>query len=450
MSLLRQGKAQALTIYLGESDQWHGQPTYVALIHLLRERGCAGATVTRAIAGYGAGARLHEQQSWSWSSDASLVIQVVDQPERLRRLLPFIQEMLSGGLITLQEVDVLQYTHARSRGLPTKLPIERIMETSVTTASPETPVSHIVALLLEAPFRALPVTDQNNHLQGLISTGDLIKAGVLPVRRGVMRTALALGEQVTSGVEAPLGSAPLGKLSAQDVMNQQIRTVTPDTSVREAARLMLDTGLKRLPVVDTNGTLRGMLSRTDLLQIIVTSPLMSPHGSSTTQQLGHSRPLPGLAPQQQAVTSLMETEVPTVAKDASLAQVIDYLIVSPLKRVVVLDDEGRVQGIISDVDVLAHLQAEARPGLLRMLAQWARGESTRLPTGALHAPEGKARIAADVMNQDVVTVIETSSVQQAIERMIASGRKVLPVVDASSHLKGIVGRSHLLRVLLEG
>src|SRR6184192_3088019 len=98
MSLLRQGKAQVLTIYLGESDQWQGTPLYVAIVQYLREQGCAGATVTRAVAGYGAGSRLHESGGWQWSSDALVIIQVVDQPDRLRRLLPHLQEMLSGGV----------------------------------------------------------------------------------------------------------------------------------------------------------------------------------------------------------------------------------------------------------------------------------------------------------------------------------------------------------------
>ncbi len=100
MSLLRQGKAQALTMYLGESDQWQGMPLYVALVQYLRSQGCAGATVTRAVAGYGAGSRLHESGGLHWSSDAPVVIQVVDSPERLWRLLPDLREMLSGGLIT--------------------------------------------------------------------------------------------------------------------------------------------------------------------------------------------------------------------------------------------------------------------------------------------------------------------------------------------------------------
>lgn len=74
MSLLRQGKALALTIYIGESDQWQGTPLYVAIIQLLREQGCAGATAMRAVAGYGAGGCLHESGNFHWSSDAPIVL----------------------------------------------------------------------------------------------------------------------------------------------------------------------------------------------------------------------------------------------------------------------------------------------------------------------------------------------------------------------------------------
>jgi len=129
--------------------------------------------------------------------------------------------------------------------------------------------------------------------------------------------------------------------------------------------------------------------------------------------------------------------------------VIDALILSPFKRVVVVDTEGHVKGIISDVDVLSQMQEEVRPGLLGTLAGWARGKPGRLPTATLQTPHGKARIAADLMNRDVVTVTETTPVQATIERMLTTRRKVLPVVDAQGVLAGVVGRSDLLRILLE-
>jgi CBS-domain-containing membrane protein len=144
----------------------------------------------------------------------------------------------------------------------------------------------------------------------------------------------------------------------------------------------------------------------------------------------------------------MQTEVATVEERTELAEVIDALILSPQKRVFVVDTEGRLQGIISDIDVLTRLQDEVRPGVLHLFTNWARGKPGRLPTGALRTHTGKARVAADVMNRSMVTVTETIPVQETIERMMTTGRKVLPVVDTQNHLQGVVRRSDLLHLLI--
>lgn len=450
MSLLRQGKGQALTIYLGESDQWQGKPLYVAIIQYLREQGCAGATVTRAVAGYGAGSRLHAIGGLQWSSDAPLIIQVVEQPDRLRRILPHLQEMLQGGVMTLHEIEVLKYTHARRQGLPTKLPVRQVMETSILTVNLSAPIALIVDLLLQAPFRALPVVDDQGHLQGIISTGDLINAGLLPMRRGLVRKALELDSLTAETIEVPLEQARQSTRTAQDIMNRQVRTVGPDMAIREAARVMLESELRRLPVVEADNRLVGMLTRTDLLQAVVTSPLMSPHASSATQPLQHTAHQTTIPAQQRPIADYMSPEVATVNELTPLDEVIDELILSPLKRVIVVNAAHRVQGIISDIDVLSRIQQEVRPNLLNVLTGWARGKPGSLPTGTLQTHTGMARVAADVMNRDVITVPGTTTVQETIERMIVNGRKVLPVVNAQGQLVGVVGRSDLLRILLEG
>jgi PII-like signaling protein len=175
VSLLRQGKAQVLTIYLGESDQRQGMPLYAAIVQFLREQGCAGATVNRALAGYGAGSRLHEGGGWHLSSDAPVVIQVIDQPERLQRLLPRIETMLHGGLMTLHDVEVLKYSHARTHGFPAKLPVRQVMETAITTVEPGTPAASVVNLLMDAQFRVLPVIDAQERLRGVVGRSDLLR-----------------------------------------------------------------------------------------------------------------------------------------------------------------------------------------------------------------------------------------------------------------------------------
>ena len=435
MSLLRQGKAQALTIYLGESDQWRGMPLYVAIVQLLREQGCAGATATRAVAGYGAGGRIHESGSMRLSSDASIVIHVIDQPERLRRLLPQLQEMLLGGLITLQEVDVLKYTHAQRHGVSPRLPVRQVMETQVTTVQLDTPVSALLNLLLDAPFRALPVIDTQRTLQGIISTGDLIAANVLPMRRGLLLKARELDS------ETSLESGQQDTRTAQDIMNRNVHTTRPETAIRDAARQMVETGVRRLPVVEADGTLMGMLTRADLLRVVVTSPLMNADSSSATQPLRLSKSSSPLPPQQRPIIEYAQPTNATVSEQATFDEIIDTLTLSPLKRVLVVDEQRHIKGIVSDVDVLSRLQKNTRPNFLAFLT----GQASHRPGAG-----NNASTATTLMNPNVVTIIENATVQETIERMLTSKRKILPVVDEQGRLKGVVGRNDLLRVLAEG
>ena len=96
-------------IYVGESDTWHGRPLYEAIVHLLRDRGIAGATVIRGIEGFGAKQHLHTTRILSLSSDLPVLIEVVDQEDRLRAVLPDVEGMVSDGLITLERVEVIAY-----------------------------------------------------------------------------------------------------------------------------------------------------------------------------------------------------------------------------------------------------------------------------------------------------------------------------------------------------
>lgn len=96
-------------IYIGESDTWHGRPLYEAIVHLLRERGLAGATVLRGIEGFGAKQHLHSTRILSLSSDLPVLIEVVDQEERVRAVLPELDAMVGDGLITLENVEVIAY-----------------------------------------------------------------------------------------------------------------------------------------------------------------------------------------------------------------------------------------------------------------------------------------------------------------------------------------------------
>ena len=104
-----EGTGLLARIYIGESDTLHGQPLYDAIVQLLRERGLAGATVLRGIEGFGAKQHLHTTRILRLSEDLPVLIEIVDIEERVRAILPELDAMVSGGLITLEKVEVIAY-----------------------------------------------------------------------------------------------------------------------------------------------------------------------------------------------------------------------------------------------------------------------------------------------------------------------------------------------------
>ena len=108
------GQGLLVRIYIGESDQWEGRPLYQAIVGLLRDRGIAGATVLRGIEGFGANAHLHTSRILRLSEDLPVLIEVVDQEDRVRAILPELDGMVSDGLITLEKVEVLAYRSGRA------------------------------------------------------------------------------------------------------------------------------------------------------------------------------------------------------------------------------------------------------------------------------------------------------------------------------------------------
>jgi hypothetical protein len=103
------GPALLARIYIGESDHWEGKPLHEAIVEKLRASGMAGVTVLRGIEGFGRAARVHTAHILRLSEDLPILIEVVDSEDRLRAVLPEIDAMVDGGLITLEHVEVIAY-----------------------------------------------------------------------------------------------------------------------------------------------------------------------------------------------------------------------------------------------------------------------------------------------------------------------------------------------------
>lgn len=105
------GEQVLMRIFIGERDRYGHKPLYEALVELLRNEGLAGATVLRGVCGFGAGRVCHTQKLLDLSADLPLVVEVVDSQEKIDAIMPKIDEMMGGGMITLEKATVIHYGH---------------------------------------------------------------------------------------------------------------------------------------------------------------------------------------------------------------------------------------------------------------------------------------------------------------------------------------------------
>lgn len=104
-----EGERTLMRIHIGESDHWHGKPLYQAIVEMLRTGKFSGVTVLRGVGGYGSSSIYHTDKILRLSQDLPIVIEVVEYNERIEQVLPRLDEMVGGGLITLEKVRVILY-----------------------------------------------------------------------------------------------------------------------------------------------------------------------------------------------------------------------------------------------------------------------------------------------------------------------------------------------------
>jgi len=103
-----------LRILIGESDRWNHQALFEAIVMKAREMHLAGATVLRGPMGFGKSSRLHTAKILRLSNDLPIVIEIVDSEEKINAFLPVLDEMISGGLVTMEKVQVIHYRNPDS------------------------------------------------------------------------------------------------------------------------------------------------------------------------------------------------------------------------------------------------------------------------------------------------------------------------------------------------
>lgn len=407
-----------LNIYLGESDSWQGHSLYMSILETLRKAGLAGATVTRGLAGFGAHSRIRTSTIEVLSVDLPIIISIIETPENITRALALVEPMVREGLITLEDVEIVKYTHRYLHPLPADEPVSQIMTRDVTTVTPDTPAVQVVELLLGKLFKAVPVVDAQRHVVGIITDGDLLKKAGMPIR-------LAVGERLdTTDLQSILDLVSKEK-TAEQIMTSPVITAHENETLGHVAHRMLERGLKRLPVINAEEQLVGMISRLDVLR------------AAAGNGIGQQEHAP-VAKAGQTIGELMSADIPTVHFNDDVSDVLQKILKADIKRVVVLDEQERAIGIITDGDLVARVSPVERPNILQILA--ARIMPFNVERGHVTARE--------LMSENVLSAPPETTVAEAISLMLRERRKRLVVVDEQGHPLGIVDRQTLMAASL--
>lgn len=107
-------EGQLLRVFIGENDTYKGKPLFEEIVLRARELNFAGATVLRGVMGFGAGSRIHAAKVLRLSEDLPIVIEIVDTADKLEEIMPFLDETVGEGLITLEKVRIIKYRHNHS------------------------------------------------------------------------------------------------------------------------------------------------------------------------------------------------------------------------------------------------------------------------------------------------------------------------------------------------
>jgi CBS domain-containing protein len=223
------------------------------------------------------------------------------------------------------------------------------------------------------------------------------------------------------------------ELTGASLMTAPVVTIPATAALRQAMQQMITHSLKRLPVVD-GGRLVGWISRVDILRAIEQHQALDEPLTYATAAADVDR---------SAITTaadLMVRDAPVVQPQATLEEVLQALERDRRRRVVVVDADRQVLGIITDGDLLKRSQQAAHPGLSRRLRRLGAGQPSA-PMPLLTATE----TAADLMTRPVITIPANATPDEALRLIMLHGVKRLPVVDENGRLLGLLGRASLLR-----
>ena len=313
--------------------------------------------------------------------------------------------------------------------------VRNVMETVVTSVRPQTPLPEVITQLVERGVKLLVVVNEEQQVLGIITLGHLLTRHEA-YRNLDLLHATDDAERVAQYLHGFLAT----EQNAGDVMVAHPLVLTEETSMEDAARWMIEQRITRMPVVNADQQLVGMLDQENLLHYY-----LDIGGTSETQTNAQGAQLPA---RPHTVGEAVISKAPIVSPDTPLFEVLRQVQETPLRRIIVVDGNGRAVGVIADRDMLAAqgLQRRRNP-VLALAGRFSFG----IPEEIVRRRSSSGlQTAQQIMRSHLYAVTPATLVAEAIRLMLAHQIKRLVVVDEAGKPLGFVDRQQLLRSLVEG
>jgi CBS domain-containing protein len=415
----------AIQIFTSEAARSRNKPVVDTVLEFIQAlKIAARCIVTRGIAGCYENGEVATGRVEVLSFNLPVRIDIVLPAAEVGRVLDGLSGLVGDGIVALQDLKVISH-RTKNAFFPRQLRVRDVMTGAPESVSADCPASDVARRLLPSIFTGLPVVDENGRPIGIITQGDLIKRGGLPLRLGLLA--------VSDPNRADVAMDALCAHSAAQVMTTPAITISEDRSLAEAVNVMLTKGVKRLPVVDGQGFLTGMLSRLDVFRTVMRE---APDWNAFRAQRIEVAEL-------RTVADILRRDTHTVLPETPINEVIRIIDDNDIQRVAVVDERGTLQGLISDRDLL-HYFKQQEEGIWGLFARMKHPFQQNVCSGDLQKCLSETRAGA-VMNTELFTIRDEELVETAIRVMTEKSLKRLPVVDEAGRFKGMISRDSLLR-----
>jgi CBS domain-containing protein len=415
-----------IEIFTSETIRWKGKPLAEAVIDFVKKKKIAArCMVVRAVEGCFENGDVASSRLEILSVNMPIRITIVLPATQTECILARITEMVGDGIVGIQDIQVLSHKTQRHL-IPRHVRVKDIMKTPACTVSVKTPVNQVVQILLSSHFTGVPVVDENNRPQGVISQGDLIYRAKMPLRLGILAS--------TDPARMKGVMKFLSQLSAEKIMTRPAVCIREDRWLIDAVDLMLNKSLKRLPVTDASGELSGILSRQDIFHM---TTLEQPDWQAFNRQNIQVKNL-------YRISDIMRRDTHKVYPDTPVMDIIHVIDSDDIQRVAVVDTDGHFLGLISDKELFSAF-VDQTASLWELFVRNLPLKEKRKKAEMVY-PDILNKTARDVMNAECMTVLENASIDDAISIIVSLGVKRLPVVDLDGKFKGMISRDSLLRI----